>query len=299
MPSPSEVYYDQVAQVDMPAWSRGRVALVGDACFAVSLLAGQGASLGIAGAYVLADQLTRAGSIRAGLERYERIWRPVVAEKQKVARDGARWFLPASPAQLRLRHVVLRFSRLPVVDRVVAGALAGKSTGLVKQLAAQQRPPRLNGLARALFRAPARLYDRNLGWVLGRRFLCLTHTGRKSGRRYRTVLEVVGAGSGEVVVVAGLGRSADWYRNIRSAPAVEIAVGRQRFTPAHRVLGETEAAEVIAAYEHRNRWVRPVVHRLLSKLVGWSYDGTEPARRRLVGQLPLVAFRPAPGSPRG
>lgn len=297
-PPASEVYYDQVAQVDMPAWSRGRVALVGDACFAVSLLAGQGASLAIAGAYVLADQLDRTGSIRAGLERYELLWRPVVAEKQKVARDGARWFLPSSPAQLRLRHLVLRFARLPVLDRVVAGALAGKSSGLVKQLAAHQRPPRVNKLVRALFRAPARLYERNLGWVLGRRFLCLTHTGRRSGRRYRTVLEVVGTGAGEVMVVAGLGRSADWYRNLAAAPAIEVAVGRRKFAPAHRVLGETEAAEVIAAYEHRNRWVRPVVHRLLSKLVGWRYDGSEPARRRLVGQLPIVAFRPASDAPR-
>jgi 2-polyprenyl-6-methoxyphenol hydroxylase-like FAD-dependent oxidoreductase len=62
-PPSAEMYYDQVAQIVMPSWSKGRVVLVGDACYAVSLLAGQGASLGMAGAYVLADQLSRTPSI--------------------------------------------------------------------------------------------------------------------------------------------------------------------------------------------------------------------------------------------
>ena len=39
----------------------------------------------------------------------------------------------------------------------------------------------------------------------------------------------------------------------------------------------------------------PIVRRVLSRLLGWRYDGSEDARRRLVCQLPLVAFRPAAG----
>jgi 2-polyprenyl-6-methoxyphenol hydroxylase-like FAD-dependent oxidoreductase len=128
-PPADEVYYDHVAQIEMPSWHRGRVVLAGDACAAVSLLAGQGASLGIAGAYVLAEELERAGL--AGLERYERRWRPVVAEKQHTARKGARWFLPRSPAQLRARRAILALSRLPGIDRVVGRSLAGKPTAIV------------------------------------------------------------------------------------------------------------------------------------------------------------------------
>ncbi|ONI86714.1 FAD-dependent oxidoreductase [Saccharothrix sp. ALI-22-I] len=116
---PAEIYYDQVAQVELPRWSAGRVVLVGDACGAVSLLAGQGASLGIGGAYVLAEHLDDPAA-------YERVWRPVVVEKQRVARSGARWFLPASPWRLRARRVAMRLSRLPGVDRVVATSLVGK-----------------------------------------------------------------------------------------------------------------------------------------------------------------------------
>ncbi|RSD13596.1 FAD-dependent monooxygenase [Amycolatopsis eburnea] len=131
---PSEaVYYDQVAQIVMPRWSRGRVILAGDACSAVSLIAGQGASLGVAGAFVLGEQLQNR-SITEAFTEYERLMRPVAEEKQAVARRSARWFLPESPLQLGIRRAALRLSRLPVVDRYVAAVLAGKSTAVVTNL---------------------------------------------------------------------------------------------------------------------------------------------------------------------
>jgi deazaflavin-dependent oxidoreductase (nitroreductase family) len=147
---------------------------------------------------------------------------------------------------------------------------------------------------RWLLRAPAVLYDWHAGWLLGHRFLRLTHRGRRSGRRYRTMLEVVGTGRvpGEVVVMAGLGPSADWYRNLQAGRGVEVAIGRRRFRPAHRVLDRPEAAAALAGYERRNRLVAPLVRLVLSRLVGWRYDGSDTARWRLAGQLPLVAFRP-------
>lgn len=148
-------------------------------------------------------------------------------------------------------------------------------------------------LARAFFRAPTWLYDRGLGWLLTGRLLCLTHVGRKSGRHYKTVLEVVGRCGDEVYVVAGFGSSSDWYRNIQTNPPVEVVSGRRRFTPAWRQLGAVEAASVIADYERRNMLITPLVRIGLSRLVGWRYDGTSGARDRLVGQLPLLGFRPA------
>ncbi|GAA4659469.1 FAD-dependent monooxygenase [Streptomyces chumphonensis] len=129
-PPADAVYYDQVAQIEMDRWTHGRVTLVGDACGAVSLLAGQGASLGIAGAYLLAEELDRAPSVTDALARYERAWRPVVTEKQRVARKAARWFLPESAWQLRVRRLLLRASALPGADRVLSTALVGKPTPL-------------------------------------------------------------------------------------------------------------------------------------------------------------------------
>jgi 2-polyprenyl-6-methoxyphenol hydroxylase-like FAD-dependent oxidoreductase len=133
-PPSAEVYYDQVAQIELPRWSKGRVVLVGDACYAVSLIAGQGASLGMAGAYLLADRLARARSIPEALAEYERLWRPVAEEKQRVGRAGARWFLPETAMQLWLRRAVLRMTRLPVIDRYVAASLSGKPTTLISNL---------------------------------------------------------------------------------------------------------------------------------------------------------------------
>lgn len=149
-------------------------------------------------------------------------------------------------------------------------------------------------IVRRLLRAPAVLYRWNAGWLFGRRFLLLTHVGRRSGRRYQTMLEVIGTNraSDEFIVIAGFGHSANWYRNLQARPALEVAVGRRRFQPVHRELEEREAVVVLADYERRNRWVTPVVRRVLSWLTGWRYDGSEDARRRLVAELPILAFRP-------
>jgi hypothetical protein len=48
---------------------------------------------------------------------------------------------------------------------------------------------------------------------------------------------------------------------------------------------------VVADYERRNRWVAPVVRRVLSWLVGWPYDSSDAARRQLVRERPLVGLR--------
>ncbi|GAA3884667.1 FAD-dependent monooxygenase [Saccharothrix violaceirubra] len=120
---PADPYYDHVAQVVVPRWSRDRVVLVGDAAGAVSLIAGQGASLAMGGAYLLADHLDDPPG-------FERAWRPVVDEKQLVGRSGARWFLPSSPTRLWARRQALRLSRLPMVDRAVAHGMVGRPVSL-------------------------------------------------------------------------------------------------------------------------------------------------------------------------
>jgi 2-polyprenyl-6-methoxyphenol hydroxylase-like FAD-dependent oxidoreductase len=144
-PPPAEIYYDQVAQIIMPRWHTGRVVLVGDACAAVSLIAGQGASLGIAGAYLLAEQLARARPIEAALQEYERLWRPVAAQKQNIGRAGARWFLPETALQLRTRRAALRIARLPGLDRYLATLVAGKPTALITGLPHTGGAPRRTG----------------------------------------------------------------------------------------------------------------------------------------------------------
>jgi 2-polyprenyl-6-methoxyphenol hydroxylase-like FAD-dependent oxidoreductase len=139
-PPSEEIYYDQVAQIEVPHWSTDRVTLVGDAAHAVSLLAGQGASLGIAGAYVLAEQLAHADSVPAGLARYEEVWRPVVTDKQQVARKGMQWFLPQNRRQILLRRLMLRLSGIPVANALLGTTLVGKSGAGSKGLRGGDQP---------------------------------------------------------------------------------------------------------------------------------------------------------------
>jgi 2-polyprenyl-6-methoxyphenol hydroxylase-like FAD-dependent oxidoreductase len=119
-PRAADAYADAVAQVVLPRWSRGRVVLVGDACQCVSLLAGQGASLAMAGAFVLAEELAAApGDVAGALARYERRVRPSAEEKQAAGRRFARWFVPDDRLHLAVRDLVTRLAGWPVVSRLL------------------------------------------------------------------------------------------------------------------------------------------------------------------------------------
>jgi deazaflavin-dependent oxidoreductase (nitroreductase family) len=152
---------------------------------------------------------------------------------------------------------------------------------------------RRKGSVRWLLRAPVGLYRWRLGWLLGKRFLLLTHIGRRTGARHQTVLEVMEyrEEGPEAVVMSGFGRGSDWLRNIEASGGEEVDVGRRHFVACHRFLEEEEAVRVLAGYERRNRLMAPVVRAVLSRLVGWTYHGGEEERRKVVRELPLVGFR--------
>ncbi len=147
---------------------------------------------------------------------------------------------------------------------------------------------------RLLFRAPALFYAANCGWLLGHRFLLLMHTGRRTGRRHRTVLEVIEYREEipEAVVMCAFGPNADWLRNIEATPNPEVVIGSRHFIVAYRYLDEAEASGVLARYLRHNRLIVPIIRLVLSRLLGWHFDGSDEHCRRLAGQLPLIAFRP-------
>jgi len=92
-----------------------------------------------------------------------------------------------------------------------------------------KRPPRPLVV---LFGLPRHLYRHGRGWVLGHRFLQLTHTGRSSGCTYQTILEVVhfDPDSQEATVMSGFGPGADWLRNVQANGRAEVSIGRSSFT---------------------------------------------------------------------
>lgn len=145
-----------------------------------------------------------------------------------------------------------------------------------------------------LLAAPRALYAAHAGPLLGHRFLLLRHRGRRTGKPHATMLEVLSwddAGH-EAVVISGFGPRAQWLRNVLAEHAAEIEIGRERWRATVRLLGPAEGALVLADYERRNRLALPLLRRLLARLAGVRYDGTEDARRAVAQRLPMVAFTP-------
>jgi 2-polyprenyl-6-methoxyphenol hydroxylase-like FAD-dependent oxidoreductase len=78
-----------MAQIRMDHWSTGRVALLGDAGYCPSPLSGQGTSLALVGAYLLADELGKAdGDHHSAFVRYEQRMRPFVELNQALATEN-------------------------------------------------------------------------------------------------------------------------------------------------------------------------------------------------------------------
>jgi deazaflavin-dependent oxidoreductase (nitroreductase family) len=154
----------------------------------------------------------------------------------------------------------------------------------------------LGPISKRILRAPVGLYEIGAGRLLGHRFLLLTHRGRRSGRIYRTTLEVLfwEPAKREAIVMSGFGPRADWYLNSLSGGALEVQIAGLRLHPEVRTLRIEEAVRVLADYERRSRLVSPIVRLVLSRLAGFEYDGSEGARRRLASALPLIAFAASP-----
>jgi len=118
----AEVYFDRVSQIRMPAWTKGRVALLGDAAACVSLLAGEGTGLAMTEAYVLAGELGRCGGdTAAAFARYEALLRPFLAAKQATAVRLASSFAPKTAIGVRLRDALTRLLRIPAVADYLIG----------------------------------------------------------------------------------------------------------------------------------------------------------------------------------
>ncbi|SPM29181.1 FAD-binding domain [Mycobacterium terramassiliense] len=126
-----EVYFDRVSQIVMDRWSQGRVALVGDAAAAVSLLAGEGTGLAMVQAYVLAGELSRAGADHPeAFRRYERRLRPIVEARQRSARAFASMFAPKTALGLWTRNTASRLLDIPKVADWVIGREFGDDIAL-------------------------------------------------------------------------------------------------------------------------------------------------------------------------
>ena len=102
-----DTYFDAVCRVRTPTWSRGPVALLGDAASCVSLF-GEGSTAAIAGAQTLARSLHTFSDLPTALPRYEAQHRRFVARGQRAVPVISHLLIPATPTGMRLRNAALR-----------------------------------------------------------------------------------------------------------------------------------------------------------------------------------------------
>ncbi|RJQ75645.1 FAD-dependent oxidoreductase [Pseudonocardiaceae bacterium YIM PH 21723] len=108
-----DFYFDSAAQVLLPAWSRGRVGLVGDAAYCASPLSGHGTTIALVGAYVLAGELATAGGDPvAGLRAYESRLRPWIDRVQRFGRGNGKTMTPRTRFGIEFRRTVMRLQQM-------------------------------------------------------------------------------------------------------------------------------------------------------------------------------------------
>ena len=140
-------------------------------------------------------------------------------------------------------------------------------------------------------RLPIWLYRMHMGWLLGNRFLMLTHIGRKSGQPHQTVIEVVqhDKETDTYYVVSGWGEKSDWYQNIQKTPDVTIHVGRRKFQARAKFISLPKAIEIMEAYacDHSLAFSE-----LSSLFLGERMKPHSDAPRRLAEKMPMGGFHP-------
>jgi 2-polyprenyl-6-methoxyphenol hydroxylase-like FAD-dependent oxidoreductase len=118
MPTAESIYFDTTSQIVIDRWSQGRVVLLGDAAWCVTLFAGYGSALAVGGADLLATTLHHnPDDLQTALTQWEAQLRPEAERKQRLGRRVKSVYAPANPIALWLSQLPLRLAALPPVRR--------------------------------------------------------------------------------------------------------------------------------------------------------------------------------------
>lgn len=117
---PADAYFDSVGQIVIDRWSSGRVVLLGDAAWCVTVFAGYGAALALDGADRLGAALAAHGDdLTTALDTWEQSLRPEVRKRQALARKGISRFAPPTRAHVWAGDLMLRAIQLPGIRGLV------------------------------------------------------------------------------------------------------------------------------------------------------------------------------------
>ncbi len=140
-----------------------------------------------------------------------------------------------------------------------------------------------------IFKLPLFLYQLRLGWLLGKRFMQVTHVGRRSGKVRRTILAVLRFDDKtKEIYTMSAWKGSDWYYNIQASPALQVETGFVRYVPVQRTLTPEDIATLFIEYRRRH----PLFSRIVCQIPGWKWDSTYDEFLELARTLRGVAFRP-------
>jgi len=109
LPEQDPIAFDDLTQIVLPDWYRGRKLLLGDAAHCLTLISGQGAGMALTSACILAEELAK-GDIDAALAAHSRRLRPTIEGLQQRSRTIAKWFIPATPLTFHVRNFAMRLT---------------------------------------------------------------------------------------------------------------------------------------------------------------------------------------------
>lgn len=153
---------------------------------------------------------------------------------------------------------------------------------------AEPKLPR--GFSRLAFRLPIWFYHAHLGWLMGYRFVLLTHTGRKSGLPRQNVLEVVryDKATGGCIVASGWGEKSDWFRNVTVNPKISFQIRGKRLAGIAERISTEQGAQELLDYAHRY----PLALHELAQFMGYKLDGSEEDICTMGRMIPMFFFKP-------
>jgi 2-polyprenyl-6-methoxyphenol hydroxylase-like FAD-dependent oxidoreductase len=114
-----DLFFDSVSQIYMPVWSKGRVVLAGDAAHATSFMSGQGSSMALVGAYVLAGEIANKADHTSAFEDYEKLVRPFVEMNQALVDEGKRIMIPDTQEEIDTRNEMFRKMALEAGGKIL------------------------------------------------------------------------------------------------------------------------------------------------------------------------------------
>lgn len=153
----------------------------------------------------------------------------------------------------------------------------------------EKRP---SGLLKFFFKVPMFMHKLGFGgWerLIGAQWMLLTTTGRKSGKRRQTLVDVMDYDktTDTYYIEAAYGSHADWFKNIQANPVFEAQVGRRKFNAQAEILTEGDTGEMLVQFFRR----KPAYTGSVMAMVGMKFKDEEELRT-LGKNLTLLAVKP-------